>query len=64
MTRTAFAMMVAVGSMLGVSWTLQAAPIAPLPSVALDHSATQTHWRHVCTRNPRGVRSCRRIWVA
>jgi hypothetical protein len=31
-------MMVAVGLILGVPWTLQAAPIAPLPSVTTDRN--------------------------
>jgi hypothetical protein len=64
MTRTVFAMMVAALLTLAISWTSQAAPIAPLAGVtAADHSAaTPVRWwghRRHCWRGRWGHVHCR-----
>jgi hypothetical protein len=64
MTRTIFAMAVAALIFGAIPKTSQAAPIAPLTGVTVDHSSnlTQVWWGRRCWRGRWGRIHCRRVW--
>jgi len=66
MMRVVFAMTVGVGLITcAAPCTSQAAPMAPMPSVMMNHNVTPAWWwRSICVRNRWGRLSCQRIRVS
>ncbi len=63
MKRTIFAVAVAVLIFGAIPMTSQAAPIAPLSGVTIDHgNLTQVSWGQRCWRNRWGRLHCQRWW--